>query len=131
MPDDLYTADILRWSGQQADLLRRLARGERVNDAIDWDNLIEEVETVGRSELASVRSLLARALEHLLKLHGWPDGPANKWRQEMRTFLRDAGDRYASSMRQALDLSDLYARTRRGSACSMPAAASSPRCSRR
>ena len=30
MPDTLYEQDILAWSDHQADLLRRLARGERV-----------------------------------------------------------------------------------------------------
>jgi hypothetical protein len=109
MTSDLYTGDILRWSGQQAALLRRLANGERVNDAIDWENVIEEVESVGRSELGAVRSLLGRGVQHVLKLHGWPDGPASKWRHEARMFLRDARDRYAPSMRQALDLDVLYA----------------------
>ena len=32
---DLYEADILLWSEQQAALLRRLAAGERVNEQID------------------------------------------------------------------------------------------------
>jgi hypothetical protein len=32
MPDDLYQRDILTWSEHQAGLLRRFARGERVND---------------------------------------------------------------------------------------------------
>lgn len=42
-----YEADILLWSEHQAELLRRLAAGERVNDQVDWKNLIEEVESVG------------------------------------------------------------------------------------
>jgi hypothetical protein len=32
MPNDLYDRDVLAWSEHQADLLRRLARGEQVND---------------------------------------------------------------------------------------------------
>ena len=43
---DLYDTDILLWSEQQAELLRR-----RAANALDWDNLVEEVEAVGRSEL--------------------------------------------------------------------------------
>src|SRR3712207_2252373 len=62
----LYDADILLWSEQQADLLRRLSRGERVNDAVDWANLIEEVGDVGRSEFNSVVGLLRVGLTHLL-----------------------------------------------------------------
>lgn len=69
MPDDLYDRDVLIWSEQQAELLRRLAAGERVNDALDWPNLIEEVESVGRLELHACQSLLRQALVHLLKCH--------------------------------------------------------------
>jgi hypothetical protein len=108
MPDDLYTADILRWSDQQADLLRRLARGERVNEAIDWENLIEEVESVGRSELTAVKSLLMRGLEHLIKVHIWPAGPVGHWRHEAFVFLDDAQDRFSPSMRQAIDVAQLW-----------------------
>jgi hypothetical protein len=57
MSDDLYEHDILAWSTRQADLLRRLARGERVN-GIDWDHVAEEIEDVGLSELNAVCSYL-------------------------------------------------------------------------
>jgi hypothetical protein len=40
MPDDLYERDILVWSEKQAALLRRLARGEGLNEAVDWDHVI-------------------------------------------------------------------------------------------
>lgn len=48
MPDDVYERDILSWSEHQAGFLRRLAAGERVRAAVDWRNLIEEVEALGR-----------------------------------------------------------------------------------
>ena len=35
MPDGLYERDALLWSEQQADLLRRLAEGERLNAAVE------------------------------------------------------------------------------------------------
>jgi hypothetical protein len=57
MPDSLYEHDVLAWSEHQAELLRRLGRGERAND-VDWANLAEEIEGVGLSELHSVESLL-------------------------------------------------------------------------
>jgi len=34
---------------------------------VDWENLIEEVESLGRSQRSAVRSYLVRLLEHLLK----------------------------------------------------------------
>lgn len=110
MPDSLYERDILAWSAHQAELLRRLGRGERVND-VDWAHVVEEIEDVGLSQLNAVRSYLRQMLVHLLELHGWPDsGSANHWRQEVMAFQADAEQRFAPSMRQAIDLDALYAR---------------------
>ena len=61
----LYDNDILLWSQRQAQLLRRLAAGERVNDQVDWENVIEEVESVGSEQLHAVESLLVQALVHI------------------------------------------------------------------
>jgi hypothetical protein len=108
MPDDLYDRDVLAWSEHQADLLRRLARGERVND-VDWEHVVEEIEDVGLSELHAVQSFLNRMLVHLLKLGGWPESQsANHWRVELVGFQKDAARRFAPSMRQRIDLPRLY-----------------------
>jgi hypothetical protein len=64
-----YETDVYRWSERQDALLRRLAAGERVNDAdLDWPNIAEEIETVGRSERAALSSHIGNVLEHLIKL---------------------------------------------------------------
>ena len=108
MPDDLYDQDIFAWSERQSALLRRAAAGERVND-LDWPHIIEEIEDVGGAALRSVHSLLARAIEHLLKLHGWPDSDATEhWRRETRAFLRDAARAFTPGMRQLIDIDELY-----------------------
>jgi hypothetical protein len=105
----LYDADILLWSEQQADLLRRLARGERVNNAVDWANVIEEVGDVGRSEFNSVASLLEIGLTHLLLAHASPQPePVNHWRSEARTALAGAARRYSPSMGPRLDLGEVW-----------------------
>ena len=52
MASDLYEADILEWSQHQADLLRRQAAGEKLNETPDWTNIIEEIEDVGGNILA-------------------------------------------------------------------------------
>jgi Domain of unknown function DUF29 len=68
-----YDTDIYAWSQRQGGLLRRLATGERVNDAdLDWPNIAEEIETVGRSERAAVASQIATIIEHLIKLQASP-----------------------------------------------------------
>jgi len=61
-----YDSDIVAWSEHQARLLRRIAAGETVNDRIDWSNIIDEVETVGRSERSALRSHIGTVLEHLM-----------------------------------------------------------------
>jgi hypothetical protein len=109
MPDGLYEHDILAWSQHQADLLRRLGRGERVND-VDWTNLAEEIEALGRSELHAVESFLTLMLVHLLKLRAWPDSDAcNHWRGEIVGFQYQANRHFTASMRQKIDIGDLYA----------------------
>jgi hypothetical protein len=108
MPDDLYESDILVWSEKQAALLRRLARGEGLNEAVDWDHVIEEVGDVGLSELHACENLLVQALAHLLKLHAEPAGPAAHWTSETIAFLGRARRRFSPSMRQRIDLEDLY-----------------------
>jgi hypothetical protein len=111
MPDSLYERDALAWSEQQADLLRRLAAGERLNAAVDWPNVIEEVQDVGLSELRACRGLLRQALVHLLKLHAWPASQAAAhWRDEAGVFLADAEDRFTPSMRQRIGLDEIYAK---------------------
>ncbi len=107
--DSLYDTDALAWSEQQADLLRRLAAGERLNEAVDWANVIEEVQDVGLSELRACRSLWQQAMAHLLKLCAWPSSrSAEHWIDEAGAFLDDAERRFAPSMRQRIDLEELY-----------------------
>jgi hypothetical protein len=110
----LYDTDILLWSEQQADLLRRLAAGERVNDALDFGNLIEEVEGVGRSERRAVESLLIVALRHLILAHGAPQpDPVRHWLLEAEAALMDARRGATPGMLQRLDLPSLWADARR------------------
>jgi len=110
MPDDLWLKDTFTWSIQQAECLRRLRAGERVND-LDWDNIIEEIESVGRSQVDAVRSHLIQAVAHLLKIHAWPDNPsAGGWRHDAVVFLAEAQDRYRPSMAGAVDLPGVYRR---------------------
>ena len=55
-----YDTDFYSWTQRQGGLLRRLAAGERVNDAdLDWPNIAEEIETLGRSERGSLKNQLA------------------------------------------------------------------------
>ena len=98
---ELYDTDIVLWSEQQAALLRRLAAGERVNEQVDWGNVIDEVESVGSEQLHAVESLLMQALAHMAKAEAWPSShDVPHWRAEARRFRIDAAARFAPSMRR-------------------------------
>jgi hypothetical protein len=65
----LYEADFYEWTQQQARLLR-----ERRFDDLDLENLIDEVESVGRSDKRQIESRLEVLLAHLLKWKYQPGG---------------------------------------------------------
>jgi len=106
-----YDSDILVWSERQGALLRRRAAGELVNDReLDWSNIAEEVESVGRSQLSAVRSYIIQALAHDLKAEAWPMSQATPgWRAEAVRFRQEAAEAFAASMRQHIDMAKLYA----------------------
>lgn len=66
MPN-LYDEDIVFWSREQAQALRA-ASGSGTNLPIDWENVAEEIESVGASQRAALSSNLRIIIEHLLKL---------------------------------------------------------------
>jgi hypothetical protein len=105
-----YETDILTWSERQAALLRRVAAGQPANsNEIDWPNIIEEVESVGRSQLSTVQSMLRQALIHMLKAEAWPlSREVPHWRAEAIRFRQDAAEAFSPSMRQRIDIVRIY-----------------------
>ena len=82
----LYQRDGYAWAKQQAEALRR-----RDLQAIDWDNVIEEIEAVGRAERKPWISNCAEALEHMLAIERWKSaspGTLRKWETEIGAFRR-------------------------------------------
>ena len=94
-----YDTDVYAWSERQGALLRRLAAGERINNAdLDWPNIAEEIESVGRSERSALSSHIGNVLEHLIKLQissatepraGWKE-TILRGRSEAQELLRDS-----------------------------------------
>ena len=80
-----YETDLYAWTRRQADALRRRAAGELVNETeLDWENLAEEIESVGRSEKHEIRSRLVILLAHLLKWAYQSSERSNSWRASIR-----------------------------------------------
>jgi hypothetical protein len=67
----LYEEDFVRWTEQQSSALREAA-GVGTNLPLDWENLAEEIESLGRSQRHEMRSRIAVIIEHLLKLEHSP-----------------------------------------------------------
>lgn len=104
----LYETDVVEWSERQAQLLRGLVARQPSNEQPDWENIIEEVESVGRSQVHAVESLLMQALLHDLKVRAWPySWNIPNWRAEARIFRRDARRRFTPSMRRKVDVAAL------------------------
>ena len=105
----LYDDDILLWSEQQAAAIRRLARGRDVPNELDVENVAEEIESVGRSELAAVESLIEQTFVHLIRLFAEPEAASVRHgRIEILAFHSEIKRRYAASMRQRIDLDDIW-----------------------
>jgi hypothetical protein len=80
----LYEEDFVLWTEKTAELLKR-----KEFDSVDWENLIEEVECMGRSEKQAITSLLTVLIEHLLKLSYWEserERNARHWIVEIAAF---------------------------------------------
>jgi hypothetical protein len=70
-PARLYDEDFVRWSEEQAAALRAAAHSG-ANLPLDWENLAEEIESLGISQRHELRSRIATIIEHLLKLEHSP-----------------------------------------------------------
>ena len=105
-----YDTDFLAWTEEQARLLREASR-ERIDTPIGWENVAEEIESMGRSELRAVESALVRVIQHLLKLEYSPAAdPRGDWKVSVLEHRdRVARDLSAGpSLRGRIDTADLY-----------------------
>ena len=90
---DVYDEDFVLWTEQQATLLRRRAAGELVNDVeLDWLNLAEEIEAVGRNTRRKLRNRPATLLRQLLKWQYQPVLRSRSWRATIRTQRQEIED---------------------------------------
>ena len=74
-PTAAYEADFHAWTKDQAARLRDL----RPN-SIDWENVAEEIESLGRSEKREIESRMGVLLVHLLKWAHQPERRKLGWR---------------------------------------------------
>lgn len=86
-PKNLYQTDFVRWVETTVDQLR-----SQNYAAVDWANLIEEIEDMSRRERKSLKSNLIVILLHLLKWHYQPESRSGSWRGSIREHRRRIND---------------------------------------
>lgn len=69
-----YDGDFNEWTQAQARALRSRRPAE-----LDWENLAEEIESLGRSDQREVKSRLTTLLVHLLKWRHQPERRSDSW----------------------------------------------------
>ncbi|HEX3950220.1 MAG TPA: DUF29 domain-containing protein, partial [Steroidobacteraceae bacterium] len=90
--------------------IRKLGMTRRdVPNELDIENVAEEIESVGRSELTAVKSYLRQIFLHLMKLVVEADAPAvNHWLGEIVGFHNELMAHYAPSMHQRINLDAIW-----------------------
>jgi Domain of unknown function DUF29 len=110
MPDSsaqLYEEDFVRWTEQQAAALREAAAAG-TNLPLDWENLAEEIDSLGRATRRELRSRIATIIEHLLKLEcSTAAAPRRSWRDTIareRNSTEDLLEENPSLRNQVADM---------------------------
>ena len=86
----LYDEDFVAWTEQQAQALRSAGRGS-TNQPLDWENLAEEIESLGKSDRRTLHSQIYRIVRHLAKLQFSPAiDPRLGWRGSVRDGRAEA-----------------------------------------
>ncbi len=100
---ELYDRDFVLWTEEQAAALRR---AKPANLPLDWENLAEEIESLGRSDRRELTSQIRRITHHLLKIEGSPAvDPRAGWRSTIRNARAEIEDllRDSPSLRGQID----------------------------
>ena len=86
----LYDVDFVAWTEQQAEALRAAADGS-TNQPLDWENLAEEIESLGKSDRRELRSQIYRIIRHLAKLQfSQATDPRGGWRESVKDGRQQA-----------------------------------------
>ncbi len=110
-PPAAYDRDAYAWAFEQAAFLRQ-GRFDR----LDIENIAEELETLGRTEFAKLRSSYRIILLHLLTWDHQPERRSRSWTLSIAEHRLDAAETLAEnpSLESRLDeaLRSAYARAR-------------------
>ncbi len=80
----LYDRDFHAWANEQAALAR-----SRAHNGMDWDNVAEELEGLGKQQQSELKSRYEVLLMHLLRWLYQPEGRGRSWRNTIRIQRRE------------------------------------------
>ena len=106
MSSTAYETDYNQWLKETVKHLQ-----ERNFEQVDWDNLIEEIESMGKSDRRALMSLLTRLIEHLLKLAYWQEEKkrsGNHWAAAIVNFCAQIQHRLEDSPSLRTELAAMY-----------------------
>ena len=87
--DELYMEDLYGWSVRQTEALRR-----RDLEALDWESVAEEIESLGSEQRNAWVSLCGRVIEHMLRIeHCEGDEDLAHWESEIQQWRRQMARR--------------------------------------
>jgi hypothetical protein len=110
-----YEEDVYGWATHTAELLR-----SNKMDEVDFDSIIEEIESLGRSEKGQLINRLSLILSHLLKWQYQPARKTRSWdltikenRRRFKNILKD-NPSLKSKLDEILDDAYYYAKLEAG-----------------
>ncbi len=96
----LYEIDDHLWLLETIDLLKQ----KKLNE-LDLENLIEELEALGRSDKNAVESFLEQIIRHLLLLQYWQEEYERNhyhWTAEIKSFRKQLNRKLTTNLRNYL-----------------------------
>ncbi len=110
--DQLYDTDFFNWTQDMAQRLRA-----RDTEQLDWENIAEEIDSMGKRDYRALGSRLEVLLAHLLKWRFQVDRRSRSWAATIQTQRTRIGKIVVDSpsflARIAVDLPEAYRMARR------------------
>ncbi|WP_042703030.1 DUF29 domain-containing protein [Azospirillum sp. B506] len=109
-----YDTDFYAWALEQGRLLREASK-QPTSTPVDWENVAEEIESIGRRERRDLQDGIRQVMIGLLRFQFTQNATSEvelrlaimRTRFDIKTLLEDS-----PSLHSCIDLSDLYGRAR-------------------
>ncbi|HAC64826.1 MAG TPA: DUF29 domain-containing protein [Cyanothece sp. UBA12306] len=106
---NLYETDFIQWTEEQAKAL-----SEHNEKALDWENLKEEIDDLGKEQINAVHSFLKQIIIHKLKLDYTNDILSRRhWIDEIDDFQDEIERRLTKTLLNKINIEAEYERAKR------------------